>query len=95
METKTNSGFADKQQAHLLRDVETSTLSLSVSSAEDRVKTFTNPTTFMDCQDADSGTNERFDELIREWLATLPRHDRMTSSRCEEFIVLCCLCNLG
>ena len=78
-----------------MRDVETSTPSLSVSSAEDTVKTFTTPTTSMDCQDADSDTEERSDELIRDCLATLPRRDRMTSSRCEEFIVLCCPCNLG
>ena len=53
----------------------------------------------MQCVDwlknANPDTNERFDELIRDWLATLPRRDRMTSSRCEEFTVLCCPCNLG
>ena len=47
-----NSGFTDKQQAPLLRDVETSTPSLSVSSAEDPVKTFATPTASVDCQDA-------------------------------------------
>ena len=75
-----------------MRDVETATPLPSVSSAEDPVKTFM---TSMDCQDADPGTDERFDKLIRDWLATLPRRDQMTSSRCEEFIVLCCPCNLG
>ena len=78
-----------------MRDVETSTPSLSVSSSEDPVKTFTTPTTSMDCQDADPDTNERVDELIRDWLAILLRRDLMTSSRCEELIVLCCPCNLG
>ena len=69
-----------------MRDVKASTTSLSVYSAEDHVKTFHDRTTSMDCQNADSGTNERFDELIRDWLSTLPRRDRMTSSRCEEFM---------
>ena len=78
-----------------MRDIETFTPSLSISCAEDPVKTFTTPTTSIDCQDADPGTDERFDELIRDCLASLSRRDRMTSSRCEEFIVLCCPCNLG
>ena len=72
-----------------------STPSLSVSSAEDPVKTFTTPTTSIDSQDANPGMVERLHELIRDCLATLPCRDRMTSSRCEEFIVLCCPCNLG
>ena len=70
-----------------MRDIEASTPLLPVSSAEDPVKTFTIPMTSMDCQDANPGTDERFDELIRDWLATLSCRDRMTSSRCEEFIV--------
>ena len=73
-------------------DVETSTPSLSISFADDPVKTSANP---MDCQNGDVNTDERFNKLIRDWLTTVPRRNQMTSARCGEFTVLCRSCNLG
>ena len=67
-------------------------LRCSVSSAEDPLETSATSATSMDCQDADPETDKRFDKLIRDWLATVPHRDWMTTSRCGEFIVSC---NLG
>ena len=83
-----NSGFSNKQQVLLLRDVKTSTPSLSVSSAKDPVETSAASVT---STDPGCGSREIRQADPRDWLAT----NWITSSRCEQFIVLCCPCNLG
>ena len=40
------------------------------------------PTTATDCQDLYPDTDETFDELMRDWLATVPRRDWITLCLC-------------